>query len=198
MDNVITRIELDVYDHDTTPTTIKTIALDNKSRYIYATLLNSGEIYQPYMGDTVELVALRPDHVGATVLGEVVSVDTDLSDDTDILGVGAEITQAMLAVTGNVLFQFKITRGQHILRTEIFTANNGRALDSETEDWVDYYQGYNLDELVEKIDFIGTIVEQAVSGGITLDEAILETHNYIDRKINERITIIDNAIHINV
>lgn len=198
MDNVITRIELDVYDHDTTPTTIKTIALDNKSRYIYATLLNSGEIYQPYMGDTVELIALRPDHVGATVLGEVVSVDTDLSDDTDVLGVGAEITQAMLAVTGNVLFQFKITRGQHILRTEIFTANNGRALDSETEDWVDYYQGYNLDELVEKIDFIGTIVEQAVSGGITLDEAILETHNYIDRKINERITIIDNAIHINV
>lgn len=198
MDNVITRIELDVYDHDTTPTTIKTIALDNKSRYIYATLLNSGEIYQPYMGDTVELIALRPDHVGATVLGEVVSVDTDLSDDTDVLGVGAEITQAMLAVTGNVLFQFKITRGQQILRTEIFTANNGRALDSETEDWVDYYQGYNLDELVEKIDFIGTIVEQAVSGGITLDEAILETHNYIDRKINERITIIDNAIHINV
>ena len=201
IENIVTSIALDVYDHDRTPTTIKTIALDKQTRYVQARLYQMDNVYQlPSAGATVELIALRPDKVGVIGSGSVVVVDQDYDEGTqssvDIYGVRAEMTQAMLAVAGTVLFQFKITQGDQILRTEIFKSDNGRALDGDTSEWAEEYQGYNLDEVVEKLDFIGTVVQQAVSGGITLDQAILETHNYIDRKINERIKVQNNAIYI--
>lgn len=195
IENIVTSISLDVYDYDRTPTTIKTIALDNQTRYVQARLYWEDTVYQPPLGATVELIALRPDEVGATSTGSVVVVD-DSDSENLIYGVQAEMNQTMLAVAGTVLFQFKITQGNQILRTEIFKSDNGRALDGDISDWADTYQGYNLDEVVEKLDFIGTVVQQAVSGGITLDRAILETHNYIDRKINERIKVQNNAIYI--
>lgn len=195
IENIVTSISLDVYDYDRTPTTIKTIALDNQTRYVQARLYWEDTVYQPPLGATVELIALRPDEVGASSTGSVVVVD-DSDSENLIYGVQAEMNQTMLAVQGTILFQFKMTFGNQILRTEIFKSENGRALDGDISDWADTYQGYNLDEVVEKLDFIGTVVQQAVSGGITLDQAILETHNYIDRKINERIKIQNNAIHI--
>lgn len=195
IENIVTSIALDVYDHDRTPTTIKTIALDKQTRYVQARLYQMDMIYQPPLGATVELIAVRPDKVGVQGTGSVVVVD-DSDSENIIYGVQAEMTQAMLAIAGTVLFQFKITQGDQILRTEIFKSDNGRALDGDTSEWAEEYQGYNLDEVVEKLDFIGTVVQQAVSGGITLDQAILETHNYIDRKINERIKVQNNAIYI--
>lgn len=200
IENIVTSIALDVYDHDRTPTTIKTIALDKQTRYVQARLYQMDMIYQPPLGATVELIAVRPDKVGVQGTGSVVIVDSSYDEEsqetTDIYGVQAEMTQTMLAVQGIILFQFKITDGEQILRTEIFKSDNGRALDGDISDWAEEYQGYNLDEVVEKLDFIGTVVQQAVSGGITLDQAILETHNYIDRKINERIKVQNNAIYI--
>ena len=99
----------------------------------------------------------------------------------------------MIAVPGVVLFQFKMEVDNKVLRTEIFRSNNGRALDGETSSWADEYQGYNLDEVVEKVDFIGEVIRQAVIGDISLDDAILETHAYIDN----RLSVHDNAIYIN-
>lgn len=37
--NIVTNIDLDVYDHDLTPTTVKAIALDGQTRYVAAALL---------------------------------------------------------------------------------------------------------------------------------------------------------------
>lgn len=242
METILSTIRLDVYNHDTSPTTIKAIALDSQTRFVQAFLEKEGEVYNPDLNATVHLIAIRPDKVGVEGVGEIVMLvppgeDTEepiyeeqeteepvyeeqevegelvqvqtgtqtvvtqvqtgtrvISGEPAIYGVQAEITQAMIAVEGNVLLQFRLTVDDEILRTEIFRINNGKALDGETDEWADEYQGYNLDELVEKVDFIGEIIRQAVIGEISLDDAILETHAYIDH----RISVHDNAIYINM
>ena len=193
METILSVVRLDVYDHDTTPTTIKTIALDSQTRYVHAYLQRNGITYQPDPNAVVTLTAIRPDKVGAESIGQVVMLDEATDDGPAIYGLEAEITQAMIAVPGIVLFQFKMEVDGEALRTEIFRSNNGRALDGEASSWADEYQGYNLDELVEKVDFIGEVIRQAVIGGISLDDAILETHAYIDN----RLSVHDNAIYIN-
>ena len=220
MEPILSEVYLDVYDHDTTPTTIKAIALDSQTRFVQAYLQKYGEVYQPDLNATVNLIAIRPDKVGVEgdgeivmlvppgedteepiyeeqeVEGEIIQVQTGtrvIPGEPAIYGVKAEITQAMLAVEGIVLLQFRLTVGDKVLRTEIFRINNGRALDGETSSWADEYQGYNLDELVEKVDFIGEVIRQAVIGDISLDQAILETHAYIDH----RLSVHDNGIYIN-
>ena len=52
-----------------------------------------------------------------------------------------------------------LTSGEQILRTEIFTINNGVALDSTVSEWAGEYQGYNLDELVQNVNSMAEIVE---------------------------------------
>ena len=213
LETIISEVYLDVYDHDLTPTTIKTIALDNQTRYVHAFLQKNGlEVYNPDLSATVTLTAIRPDKVGSESVGSVVELipateDTERIDYDEednpvtviipgtpaIYGLEAEITQAMIAVPGTVLFQFKMEVDNKVLRTEIFRSNNGRALDGEATSWADEYQGYNLDELVEKVDFIGEVIRQAVIGDVSLDDAILETHAYIDI----RLSVHDNAIYIN-
>lgn len=193
MEPIVVDVYLDVYDHDTTPTTIKTIALDSQTRYVRAYLQKRGEVYQPDLNATVKLIALRPDKVGVEGTGLVAELVPASGDDAAIYGLTAEITQAMLAVRGAVLFQFKMEVGTEILRTEVFKANNGRALDGDAEGWTDEYQGYNLDELAEKVDLIAEIVRQAATGEMSIDEAILETHLYIDH----RLSVHDNGIYIN-
>ena len=193
METILSVVRLDVYDHDTTPTTIKTIALDSQTRYVHAYLQRNGLTYQPDPNAVVTLTAIRPDKVGAESTGRVVMLDEATDDGPAIYGLEAEITQAMIAVPGIVLFQFKMEVDNEVLRTEIFRSNNGRALDGEASSWADEYQGYNLDELVEKVDFIGEVIRQAVIGDISLDDAILETHAYIDN----RLSVHDNAIYIN-
>lgn len=193
MEPIVVDVYLDVYDHDTTPTTIKTIALDSQTRYVRAYLQRRGEVYQPDLNATVKLIALRPDKIGVEGTGSVVELVPASGDEDAVYGLHAEITQAMIAVPGFVLFQFKMEVGGEVLSTEIFRSNNGRALDGEATSWADEYQGYNLDELVEKVDFIGEVIRQAVIGDISLDDAILETHAYIDN----RLSVHDNAIYIN-
>ena len=52
----------------------------------------------------------------------------------------------------------------------------------------------SLDEIAEKLDVIGAIIDRAVVDDTTVDAAVLETHQYIDR----RISVHDNGIYINV
>lgn len=148
MNLVVATVSLDIYDHDTTPATLKTIALDKETRYVQAYLQERGEVYQPGQNDTVELIALRPDGVGVISDGEVVLLEEAFEINPDIYGVRAEIVQAMLVVAGMVKLQFRITSGDQVLRTEIFVANNGKALDAETSNWADPGGNYDVDEFV--------------------------------------------------
>ena len=167
--------------------------MDSQTRYVRAFLQEQGNLYQPDLGAVVSLIAIRPDKVAVEGSGIVVELSPASGDEEAIYGIQAEITQVMLAVEGTVLFQFKMEVGDEILRTEIFKALNGKALDSDNEKWAGVYKGYNLDEYAEKVDFIGDVIRLAVIGDISLDEAILETHAYIDH----RLSVHDNAIYIN-
>lgn len=150
LENVITTLVLDVIDHDQTQGVVKAIALDSKTRYVQATIVQHGIDYDVDPNAVVTLTILRPDNVGVQITGSVVDVDNANRTGT-IKGVYVELTQAALAVSGNLKAQFKLTVGQQILRTEIFKVNNGIALDGETSDWTDY-AGYNIDELVENLN----------------------------------------------
>lgn len=162
--NVIKLITLDIYNHDTTPETIKAIAADNDTRYVAAEIQNEGVWYDIGNDSDVELIILRPDKVGVAITGQPYSieyesggeVDPETGDETPIVtetyyGVYAELDQPALAISGTLLGQFKITNGSQILRTELFKINNGRALDAEASEWADKYQGYDLEALVERI-----------------------------------------------
>lgn len=163
--NIIKSITLDVYDHDKTPMTIKSIAADNDTRCIAAEILFEGARYDIGESAAVELIILRPDEVGVDIVGSsyAFSYETPGSYNPETgehtpgetityYGVYAELDQAALAKTGTLLGQFKITSGEQVLRTELFKVNNGRALDAETSDWAGEYQGYNLDELVQNVN----------------------------------------------
>ena len=154
---IVKTLVLDVYDHDQTQATIKAIALDSKTRYVQATLTYMGADYPVSETATVTLTVLRPDKVGAQVVGSVVDVDNADRTGT-IKGVFAELTQAALAVRGKCLCQFKITDGEQILRTEIFAVNNGQALDADITDWAGVVDGHNLDEMAESIEALETSV----------------------------------------
>ena len=157
METILSVVRLDVYDHDTSPTTIKTIALDSQTRYVHAYLQRNGITYQPDPNAVVTLTAIRPDKVGAESIGQVIMLDEATDDGPAIYGLEAEITQAMIAVPGVVLFQFKMEVDEEALRTEIFRSNNGRAFDGEVSSWADEYQGYNLDEFAERIASVESI-----------------------------------------
>lgn len=164
LENVITSLVLDVIDHDQTQGVVKAIALDSKTRYVQATIVQHGIDYPVDENATVTLTILRPDNVGVQVTGSVVDVDNADRTGT-IKGVYAELTQAALAKSGTLRAQFKVTSGEQILRTEIFQVKNGIALDGETDTWADQYEGYNLDELVENLN-------SAIAEVNTLDERV--------------------------
>ena len=193
LQNLVTELTLDVYDHDKPLSSIKAIALDDNSRYINARLTYKGMTYSIDESSTVTLTVLRPDKVGVSIEGSVYSYE---GEEGDSFGAAAELDQAAIVNPGTLLGQFKIESGDQLLRTELFKINTGRALDGETSEWAGQYQGYNLDEIAEKLDLIGTIIQQAVIGEISLDDAILETHNYIERRLNERICVKNNGIYI--
>lgn len=166
LENVITYLVLDVIDHDQTQGVVKAIALDSKTRFVKATLVQHGIDYPVDENATVTLTILRPDNVGVQVTGSVVDVDNADRTGT-IKGVYAELTQAALAKSGTLKAQFKVTSGEQILRTEIFQVKNGIALDAETSTWADQYEGYNLDELVEQVNATTanvTAMQTTVSG----------------------------------
>ena len=172
LENVITTLVLDVIDHDQTQGVVKAIALDSKTRYVQATIVQHGLDYDVDPNAVVTLTVLRPDNVGVQITGSVVDVDNADRTGT-IKGVYAELTQAALAKSGTLRAQFKMTVGEQILRTEIFQVKNGIALDGETSDWTDY-AGYNLDELVETVNTTAANVT-AMQGNISALQSELQT-----------------------
>lgn len=149
LQNVEANITLDLYEYDTTPTTVKAIQLDSQTRYVAALLQSGGAQYGVDSGATVQLIVIRPDGVGVQITGTTFTYG---DEGAQFLGPYAELTQVALAVSGKMRGQFKITSGTQILRTEIFTISNGVALDASTEEWADEYDGYNLEELVAEVD----------------------------------------------
>ena len=59
--NIERTIELDVYDHDTTPSVIKAIQLDEGTRAVYAVIQNARQNYDIGQNASVSLTVLRPD-----------------------------------------------------------------------------------------------------------------------------------------
>jgi len=149
LQNVEANITLDLYNHDTTPATVKAIQLDSQTRYVAAMLQNVGMQYDVDSGATVQLIVVRPDNVGVQITGETFEYG---EEGAQFLGPYAELTQVALAVSGKMRGQFKITSGTQILRTEIFAINNGVALDASTDTWAGEYDGYNLEEMATSIE----------------------------------------------
>ena len=149
--NLQANITLDVYDHDGAKPSIKTIALDDNTRYVLANIRSRGEVYDIGSGATVQLIVIRPDKVGVQIAGQAQGIEIGQEDESvvTVYGAYAELDQAAIAVPGTLLGQFKITDGTQILRTQIFQILNGEALDSDT--WAGDYDGYNLDELVADV-----------------------------------------------
>ena len=156
--NIDKTIELDVYDHDTTPSAIKTIQMDTGTRAVYAVIQNSKQDYDIGQNASVSLIVLRPDKTKVQIAGEPYpAAETIVDGDTiTYYGVRAELTQLALAVKGNIKAQFKITSGEQELRTEIFTISNGEALDADDGDWAGDLDGHNLDEMAESIETLQT------------------------------------------
>lgn len=183
LENVVASLVLDVINHDQAQAVVKSIALDSKTRFVRATIVQDGLDYSVDESATVTLTILRPDNVGVQVTGSVVDVDNADRTGT-IKGVYAELTQAALAKSGTLRAQFKVTSGEQILRTEIFQVKNGIALDGETSEWADQYQGYDLDELVQSVNSavaaiteIETDVSELKSGLTRLDDLSLNIEN---------------------
>ena len=149
LQNIEANITLDLYDHDTTPSTVKAIQLDSQTRYVAAMLQSMGAEYGLDSNATVQLIVIRPDKVGVQITGETFTYG---DEGAQFLGPYAELTQVALAVNGKMRGQFKITSGDQILRTEIFTISNGEALDASTDEWADEYDGYNLEEMATSIE----------------------------------------------
>lgn len=169
-----TTVILDLYDHDTTPATIKAIALDSKTRYVAAVIRNGGRVYDIGADTQVTLTVLRPDGVGAQVVGEPYAHEEQTPDEQTITTYGAyaELSQTALAVKGKCLAQFKLTSGEQVLRTEIFTINNGRALDADTTDWAGIVDGHNLDEMAQDIEDAKAAVSEMESDVSDLKEGL--------------------------
>ena len=149
LQNIEANITLDLYNHDTTPSTVKAIQLDSQTRYVAARLQNMGAQYDVDSGATVQLIVVRPDKVGVQITGTTFAYG---DEGASFLGPYAELTQVALAVNGKMRGQFKITSGTQILRTEIFAISNGVALDASTDEWADEYDGYNLEEMATSIE----------------------------------------------
>lgn len=170
-------VQLDVYDHDLTPSTIKAIALDSKTRYVGAEIHNGGQTYNVGQNTAVTLTIIRPDKTGVQITGE--TFEYTVGEGETVYGAYAELTQTALAVKGTLRAQFMLTSGDQVLRTEIFAINCGEALDASTDTWAGEYQGYNLDELVQnvntavgKVDAMEQDVSELKSGLSELDSIV--------------------------
>lgn len=152
--NIVANVILDLYDHNLTPSTIKTIALDNSTRYVAAVVRNRGGMYDIGQTAGVTLTVIRPDKTKVQITGETYANEeaTPEGDTVTTYGAYAELSQLALAIKGNLKAQFKITSGEQELRTEIFTIDNGEALDAGGGDWAGNLDGHNLDEMVQDIE----------------------------------------------
>lgn len=118
LEPIISDVYLDIYDHDTTPITIKTIASDRQTRFVRCFLQKQGEVYRPDPEATAYLIALRPDRsviVGPAEMVELVpensyTVPTSSSyeDETGEPTVSdGEITEPVESGTGNPVSEYE-------------------------------------------------------------------------------------------
>lgn len=176
--NIETTIILDLYDHDTTPSTIKAIQLDSNTRYVAAVIRDKGETYDIGASAGVTLTVIRPDRTGVQITGSprAQSEFTPGGEEVVTYGAYAELSQAALAVKGTLRAQFIFTSGEQVLRSEIFAINCGEALDASTSEWADEYQGWNLDEFaaivngVENMTVTSQTLPQGASATVTKTE----------------------------
>ena len=195
IENVQKVITLDVYDHNSTTSTIKTIAFDNDTRYVAAEIRNEGKWFDIGSDSDVRLTIIRPDKVGVSISGEPYPFEYSHSDGnidpetgqeiivTDTYyGVYVELTQAAISVAGVIYAQFKITSGSQILRTEIFQINNGRALDVEPDSWAGEYDRYDVigTELLERMEAAEAKANQASSDIRSYSDRIIAAEAKID------------------
>lgn len=157
--NIEKTIALDVYDHNTTPSVIKTIQMDTGARTVFAVIQNSGQAYDIGQNATVSLTVLRPDKTKVQITGQTFSY-TGYGSDATAYGARADLSDVALAAKGNLKAQFKITSGAQELRTEIFTINNGEALDAGEGDWAGDLDGHNLDEMAQSIEDLSSDVTE--------------------------------------
>lgn len=143
--NLMTAITLDVYDHASTQTSIKSISCDSNTRFVRAALTYAHVPYKVSVNAEVTLTVVRPDGAAVNIEGEAYNSGSANTD-----RIVAELTDVATAVKGTILAQFKIEDGEQVLRTEVFKIDNGVALDIDTDKWADTYQGYDLSEFVTK------------------------------------------------
>ena len=170
--NVEKTITLDVYDHDTTPSVIKSIQMDTGTRTVFAMIQNSRQDYDIGQNATVSLTVLRPDKTKVQITGQPFISYT--GTDSTMYGAKAELSDVALAVKGNLKAQFKITSGEQELRTEIFTINNGEALDAGDGDWAGDLDGHNLDEMAQDIEDTKAAVSEMETDVSELKEDLSE------------------------
>lgn len=151
LQNLITALVLDVYDHDTSAMGVKSISCDSGSRFVRAALTYRKVPYAVGTGATVTLTVVRSDQTAVSIPGRTV----------DEGRIEAELTDVATAVKGTLLGQFKIEDGTQVLRTEVFKINNGVALDIDSDKWADTYQGYDLSE------FDARLTELETGGSVT-------------------------------
>ena len=183
LQNVEANITLDLYNHDTTPATVKAIQLDSQTRYVAAMLQSMGAEYGLDSNATVQLIVIRPDKVGVQITGTTFTYG---DEGAQFLGPYAELTQVALAVNGKMRGQFKITSGDQILRTEIFTISNGEALDASTDEGADEYDGYNLEEMA-------TSIETNTADIATLEADVSQIKEDFTYKVNSTVIYCDDV-----
>ena len=80
--NLQANITLDVYDHDGAKPSIKTIALDDNTRYVLANIRSRGEVYDIGSSATVQLIVIRPDKVGVQIAGQAQGIEIALVENS--------------------------------------------------------------------------------------------------------------------
>lgn len=158
--NLMTAITLDVYDHNATQTSIKSISCDSNTRFVRAALTYAHVPYKVSVDAAVTLTVVRSDGAAVNVEGETYDSGAETTD-----RIVAELTDVATAVKGSLLAQFKIEDGEQVLRTEVFKIDNGVALDIDSDKWADTYQGYDLSEFANTIEELDSRVTDLEVGG---------------------------------
>ncbi len=196
MDRVIVTLTLDVYDHDVSEVSMKAIACDNTARRVRARFLKLGSDYDIGNDAVVFLTVVRPDGVGVSVRCGTIYFSGEYN------GYGAEggLSDAALEVKGTALGQFVIRKETEVIRSEIFKIEIGRALDQETEEWADNYQGYNLEEIIQKLEIaLCSIETDGTTIAITTQtDSGAEYYLYVDEKIAELRQEASTAVSVTV
>lgn len=193
--NIEKTIELDVYDHDTTPSVIKAIQMDEGTRTVFAMIQSSRQDYDIGQNAEVKLTVLRPDKTRVQIVGQPFGYN---GADGTMYGAKADLSDVALAVKGTCRAQFKMTSGEQELRTEIFTISNGEALDAGDGDWAGDLDGHNLDEMAQDIEDTKAAVSEMESDVSDLKSGLSDVEEDMDgisasveKQINDAIGIVN-------